>query len=89
MLAQECDQGAIRTPYDIFDWRGRNFRKLLLLLDVVEHNRGCRAEDEAGSAAVEDLVGLDRRLDRLDDRVLQVAHLDQLETVSRTNTSAR
>ena len=89
VLAHQSDHATIRAPDDILDGRAVDLGDGLLLLDIVEDNRGGGTEKKTGSATVEDLVGLDRRLDRLDDRVLQVAHLDQLETVSRTNTSAR
>lgn len=45
MFAEKCDQGSIRAPYDILDRRSSNLRKLLLLLDVVEHDSGRRAKD--------------------------------------------
>ncbi len=78
VLAEEGDKGAVGTPDHVLNRRCRNFRERLLLLDVVQDDGGRRAEDEASSTAVEDLVGLHGRLDALDDRVRQVADLDEL-----------
>ena len=78
MLAQQRHQGAVGAPNDILDGRSGDLRNGLLLLDVVENDRRCGAENQAGSTAVEDLVRLDGWFDALDDRVGQVADLDEL-----------
>lgn len=78
VLAKKCDLCAIRAPYNILDWRRVELRKRLLLLDVEKYNRGGGGEDQTRSAAVEDLVRLNRRFDRLDNRTSQVAHFNKL-----------
>ena len=78
VLAEKRDERAIRTPDNVLH-RGRgDLRERLLLLDIVEHDRRGRREDQARCTAVEDLVRLDGRFDALDDRVGQVADLDEL-----------
>lgn len=78
VLAEERDKGPVGTPDDVLDWRSGDFGKSLLLLDVVQYNSRSRAQDETGSAAVENLVGLDRWLDALYHRVGQVPDFDEL-----------
>jgi hypothetical protein len=48
-------------------------------LDVVQNNSSRRAKNKAGSSAVEDLVGLGRRLDRFDDGIRQIANFNELQ----------
>ena len=69
MLAHESNHGPINAPDDILDRRAVDLGKRLLLLYIVQDDRRRRAEDQASSTAVEDLIGLNRRLDRLDHRV--------------------
>ena len=78
VLAEQGNERAVCTPNDVLDGRRSDLREGLLLLDVVENDRRCGAENQAGSTAVEDLVRLDGRFDALDDRVGQVADLDEL-----------
>ena len=78
VLAKKRDERAIRAPDNILHRRGSDLGKSLLLLDVVQNDGRRRAEDQACGAAIEDLVRLDWGLDALDDRVRQVAHLDEL-----------
>lgn len=67
VLAQQSYKISVGTPDDVFYGRAVYFRNGLLLLNVIKDNRGSRAEDEACGASVEDLVGLDWRLDALHD----------------------
>jgi hypothetical protein len=69
IFTHESHQRPIRTPHDILNRRAVHLGNSLLLLDVVQNDRGGRAKDEAGSTTVKDLVRLDGRLDCLDDRV--------------------
>ena len=69
MLAEQSYERAISAPNNILDRRCSDLRKSLLLLDIVEYDGCRRAENQAGSATVEDLVRLDRGLDALDHRV--------------------
>jgi hypothetical protein len=48
---------------------GGLFRDALLLLDIVQHDGGRRAEDDTSRPAIEDLVRLRGGLDGLQDRV--------------------
>jgi hypothetical protein len=66
------------TPHDIFHRGSIKLSDGLLLLDVVKNNRTCGAEDKARSAAVEDLVRLNRRFYALDNSAGQIADLDEL-----------
>src|ERR1700691_687568 len=66
MITHKSHQRIIRTLHDILNRRAAHLRDSLLLLDVVQNDRG-RAEDEAGRTTVKDLVRLDGRLDGLDD----------------------
>lgn len=65
MFTEQSDQRSVSAPHDVFDRGGRNLRNALLLLNVVQDNRGGGAENEARGSSVEDLVGLDGCLDRL------------------------
>ena len=80
VLAEKRNERAVRAPDDVLHRRGSDLGKSLLLLDVIQNDGRRRAEDQACSAAIEDLVRLDGGLDALDDRVRQVAHLDELFT---------
>ena len=77
LFAEKRNERAVRAPDNILYRRGGDLGKSLLL-DVIQDDGRRRAEDQARSAAVEDLVCLDWRLDALDDRVRQVANLDEL-----------
>lgn len=69
MLAQERNIVTIGTPDDILDWRGSQFSKNLLLLNI-KQGYGCGGrEDEGSGSTVEDVVGLNRALDSFDDVV--------------------
>jgi len=70
--------GPILVPYDVLDRGSVKLRNGFLLLDVVEHNRACGAENEASRATKEDLIRLDRRSDTLDGSPSQIADLDEL-----------
>ena len=78
MLAEQGDQRAIRAPYYVLDRRSRDLSNGLLLLDVVQHDRRRRAENQTGGTSIEDLVRLHGRLDRLHNRVREIAHFDEL-----------
>ena len=69
VLAQERDIVSIGTPNDILDWRGSQFSKNLLLLNIKQGDGRGRREDERSGSTVEDIVGLDGTLDSLDDVV--------------------
>jgi len=69
MLAQESDIVSIGTPDHILDWRGSQFSKNLLLLNVKQGDGRGRREDERSGSTVEYIVGLNRALDSLDDVV--------------------
>ena len=69
VLAHQGDQRRVITPNHILHWRTVDLRNRFLLLNVIEHNRSCRAENEAGSAAVKDFICLNRWLDRFDNRI--------------------
>jgi hypothetical protein len=69
VLAQKSDIVSIGTPDHILDWRGSQFSKNLLLLDVKQGD-GCGGrEDEGSGSTVEYIVGLNGALDSLDDVV--------------------
>ena len=76
MLAQESDKRTIRTPDEILHGGRRDLGDRLLLLDIVQNDRRRGAKDETGSSAVENIVCLYGRLDGLDHRVGEIAHLD-------------
>ena len=78
MLAEERDERTVGTPDDVLDRRSGNLSQRLLLLDVVEDDRGGRAQEKACGAAIEDLVRLHRRFDHLHNRVGEVADFDNL-----------
>jgi len=69
MLAQKSDIVSIGTPNDILDWGGSQFSKNLLLLNIKQGDGRGRREDERSGSTVEDVVGLNRALDSLDDVV--------------------
>ena len=69
MLAEESNIVTISTPNNILDWGSSQFRKDLLLLNI-EQGDGCsRREYEGSSSTVEDIVGLNRAFNSLDDIV--------------------
>jgi hypothetical protein len=78
VLTQKSNLRSILTPYDVLHWGGVKLGDGLLLLNVIEHNRTCRAEDEASSSAVEDLIRLNRRFYALDHSPGQIANLNKL-----------
>ena len=69
MFAHQGYHGTVTTPNDIFHWWAVNLCNRLLLLNIIENNRGRRAEEKAGCAAIEDFVRLYRRLNGLDDSI--------------------
>lgn len=69
---------AIVAPDDILYGRRSELRKDLLLLDIVENNTGRGAEEQAGGAAVEDVVGGGRASDGLGDVVVEVTNVNGL-----------
>lgn len=78
MLAQKSDLRPVRAPHHVLHRRAVQLRDRLLLLDIIQHDRTRRAEDQTGRSTVEDLVSLHRRLDRLDDRVREISDFDEL-----------
>jgi hypothetical protein len=78
MLTQKSNLRGIQAPYDVLHWRGVKLGNGLLLLNVIEYNRTCGAEDETSSPAIEDLVRLNRRFNALDHSPGQIADLDKL-----------
>ena len=79
VLAEQGNQRAVRTPHHILYRRSCDLSNGLLLLDVVQHDRRRRAENQTGGTSVEDLVRLHGRLDRLHNRVREIAHFNQLQ----------
>lgn len=69
VLAQQRDIVPVGAPDDILDGRGSELSQDLLLLDIKQYDRGGGREDQGGSTAVKDVVGLDGTLDGLDDVV--------------------
>jgi hypothetical protein len=69
VLAEKSNIVTISTPNDILDGRSSQFRKNLLLLNIEQSNGGSRGEDEGSSSTVEDVVGLNRTFNSLDDIV--------------------
>jgi len=69
VLAEKSNIVTISAPNNILDWRGGQFRKNLLLLDVEQGNGSSRREDEGGSSTVEDIIGLNGTFNSLDDIV--------------------
>jgi hypothetical protein len=78
VLGEQRDHGTVSAPDDILDGRGSQLGQNLLLLNVEQDNAGRSAEQNAGGAAIEDVVGLGRALDRLGDGVAQISNLDVL-----------
>jgi hypothetical protein len=70
-------QRSTRTPQNIFNWGTIHLCDGLLLLDLVQENRGGGAEDQAGSPTVEDLARLYGRVNGLHDRIGWVANFDE------------
>ena len=76
VFAEQCDKGTICTPDGILHrWSG-NLGQGLLLLNIVQNDRGCRAEDQASGSTVEDFIRLNRSLDGLDHRIGEVAYFN-------------
>jgi len=69
MLAEKSDIVAIGAPNNILDRRSCQFSENLLLLNVKQGDGSCRREDERSGSTIEDIVGLHRTLDSLDDIV--------------------
>lgn len=78
VLAEKSNERAVRAPDDVLHRRCCDLCQRLLLLNVVQHNRRCRAENQAGRSTIEDLVGLNWGLDTLDDRIRQVPDFNEL-----------
>ncbi len=66
VFTQKSNLGPILAPYDILDRGSVKLTDGFLLLDVVEYNRACGAENKASRATKEDLIRLDRGFDTLD-----------------------
>ena len=79
MFAEQRDEGTVCTPDGILHRWGGNLSQGLLLLDIVQNDRSCGAEDQTSSPTVEDLIRLNRSLDGLDHGIGEVAYLNQLE----------
>ena len=69
VLAHQGNQRRVVTPDHILHWRTVDLRNRFLLLNVIKHNRSCRAENEAGSATVKDFICLNGWLDGFDDGI--------------------
>ena len=78
VLAHESHELTICTPHDILHWRTVQFDNGLLLLEVIKGNGGRGTQNEACSATVEYLIGLDGGFDGFHDRVGQIPDLNQL-----------
>ena len=65
VLAEQRNKRSVCAPNDVLHRRRGDLRERLLLLDIVEHDRRGRREDEARCTAIEDLVRLHGRLDAL------------------------
>ena len=76
MFTEQRDEGTVCTPDGILYWWGCDLSQGLLLLDIVQDDRGCGAEDQAGSSTIEDFIRLNRSLDGLDHRIGEVADLN-------------
>ena len=79
MLAHQSYQRGVMAPNHVFHRRAVDLRNRFLLLDVVQNHSSGRAKNQAGGSTVEDFVSLDRRLDRLDNRIRQIANFDELQ----------
>ena len=69
VLAHQRDQRRVVTPDYILHRRTVDLRDRFLLLNIIKHNRSCRAENEAGSATVKDFICLNRWLDGFDNGI--------------------
>ena len=69
MLAEQGDETTIRIPNDVLNRRCGYLGDCLLLLDIVQHHRRRRAEYQTGCTTIENVIGLDGWLDRLNNRV--------------------
>lgn len=78
VLAHQGYKLPVRAPGDILDRWTVQLSNNLLLLDIIESNRRRGAQDEACGPTIEDLVGLNWRLDPFHHRVRQIANLDKL-----------
>lgn len=79
VFAQQCHHRPISAPGDVFHGRAGNLTDRLLLLDIVKNNGRGGTKNEAGSASVEDLIGLNWGLDAFYGRVGEVADFDELK----------
>jgi hypothetical protein len=78
VLAEESDHRVVVVPYDVLNERRRDLSDDLLLLNVEEDNARRGGEEETRRSAEENVAGLNGALDRLGDRVVEVADLDVL-----------
>jgi len=79
VFAEQRDEGTICTPDGVLHGWGGNLSQCLLLLNIVQNDRGCGAKDQTGGPTVEDFIRLNWSFDGLDHRIGEVAYLDQLE----------
>jgi len=82
MLAHQSHQRGVMTPNHVFHRWAIDLRDRFLLLDVVQNHSGRRTKDQAGGSTVEYFVSLDRRLDRFDDGIRQIADFNDLQDES-------
>ena len=78
VFTQKSNLRDILTPNDVLHRRGIKLGNGLLLLNVIEYNRTCGAEDEASGPAVENLIRLNGWFKALDYSPGQIADLDKL-----------
>jgi len=69
VFAEQRDEGTISTPDSVLYWRGGDLSQGLLLLDVVQDDRGGGAEDQTSGPTVENFICLNGSLDCLDHRI--------------------
>jgi len=69
VLAEKSNVVTISTPNDILDWGSSQFRKNFLLLNIEQCDGSSGREDKGSISTVEDIVGLNRAFDSLDDVV--------------------
>ena len=76
MFAEQRDKGTVGAPDGVLHRRGGDLSQNLLLLNIVQNNRGCGTEDQTSGSTVEDLIRLNWSLDGLDHRIGEVAYFN-------------
>jgi len=76
MLAEQRNKGTICTPDGILYRWGGDLSQGFVLLNIVQNDRCCGAEDQTGGSTVKYLIRLDWSLDGLDRRIGEVADLN-------------